>query len=145
MTATHTAHSLARRLRLALGLTVDPTYRAALVVANDHGLITGRSRTRYDLPVMAAAETILCSSLAGSGLSRDPRAVLDGVRATGLARYLAALFLDRSALTKAELHVDGTGAATVRVGGKVHEFGGPLPDGRVLRLTGALLAEVVGV
>lgn len=145
-----TAHATARKIREPLGLAVDATYRAALFVAHEHGLIDpfGR-RTVYDLSAIAKAETVLCACCAGGGLTKALDGFLAGARASGLADRLAGLLQAPEALAKSDLIFDADGRAVrVHFGADgaslvVAPFAGGSPVGRTFALSGAVLAEVL--
>lgn len=147
------AHSLARRLRAPLGLSVDRTYRAALFVANDHRLIDPRGvRSNYSLDATATAETILCACAAGSGLTKALGTFLAAVRASGLAARFTELLATRDALAVSIFIFDADGRAirvyrdaedSVSVSLAVEHFCGGSPVGRTFTLSGVELAEAL--
>lgn len=145
-----TAHATARKIREPLGLAVDATYRAALFVAHEHGLIDpfGR-RSVYDLSPIAKAETVLCACAAGGGLTKALDDFLSGARASGLADRLAGLFEVPEALADSDLIFDADGRAVrVHPGSDgaslvVEPLAGGSPIGRTFTLSGAVLAGVL--
>lgn len=145
-----TAHATARKIREPLGLAVDATYRAALFVAHEHGLIDpfGR-RTVYDLSPIAKAETVLCACAAGGGLTKALDGFLAGARANGLPARLAGLLQAPADLADSDLIFDAEGRAVRVHPGEdraslvVEPFAGGSPIGRTFTLRGAVLAEVL--
>lgn len=144
-----TAHSLALRIRRPFGLTIDASYRAALFVANERGLITGRSRTAYDLDTLAKAETILCACSAGGGLTKDLEAFLAGARASGVVARLAELLEMPERLAASQFHFDARGRAMRifadfdKASLDLEVFEGGHPDGGARILDGAKLVEAL--
>lgn len=148
-----TAHSLARRLRAPLRLSVDPSYRAALFVANDHKLIDPRGvRSSYHLDATATAETILCACAAGSGLTKAFGGFLATVRGSGLVARLAELLSSPEAIALSDIVFDADGRAIrvhreaedlVSVSVAVEHFVGGTPFGRTFTLSGVALAEAL--
>ncbi|UOA32558.1 hypothetical protein DSM110093_02358 [Sulfitobacter sp. DSM 110093] len=145
-----TAHALAKRLRINFGLGINASYRAALVVAHDHGLIdsSGR-RSSYELNVIAKAETILCACVAGGGLTKDLNTFLAGARASGVAARLGELLDKPERLAASQFHFDAQGRA-IRIFADFEKavlalevFAGGPPDGGARILNGAKLVEVL--
>jgi hypothetical protein len=148
----HTAHSIAKALRVKLDLAAEASYRAALYVANERGFIHNGFRTAYDLDEEATACSVLAVCATGSGMVRDTEVFLAGARASGVVASLAAALSVPETLGGSEWTFDAVGRGhRVFVDSEdcdgitlaVEQMVGGSPRGRTFTLDGFTLASAL--